>query len=561
MKNILLLQAGLVLSALLASSAVSLAAEPLVDAPVNWFDDDQRHVTVAPAEREPNLYWDYLNESVSRPLGRYTRPNRIVRRVGTLFGGDHVKAAANVNSLDEAVNSSWFTNRIGMFPIPMEEVRRGPGQGVGPDRSGTWTVVGAKTEGVTPGFTIEDARGGRYLIKFDPPEHEGMVTAAGVVSQRILHLAGYNVPDDNIVYFDRSDLTLGEGVRMSEPNGTKRNMTEADIDHILGSVARKGEQWRAISSSFLSGKPIGPFDYKGRRKDDPNDHIKHEERREIRGLEVFAAWLNHFDTKQHNSLDMFVEDDGKSYVRHYLIDFASTLGAGASGPSQRFGWEHTFDPAAVVRRTANLGFWDDDWRQQQRPDFDEVGYFESEQFSPRGFSPHYPNPGFSEITDRDGYWGAKIVSAFTNEQLEAIVEQAQYQEPEAAAYMVRTLGERRDKIARAWFDQIPPLDFFTHANGTLLYHDLGQERNLYPGTTARYRTRMSFVNENRGALDWSDWNESTRTEVAVPSSGDAAESHPFLAVECQVDRGSGWSSSVTAYVARGSGRVVAMKRK
>ncbi|NIW47138.1 MAG: hypothetical protein GWN30_21030, partial [Gammaproteobacteria bacterium] len=60
---------------------------------------------------------------------------------------------------------------------------------------------------------------------------------------------------------------------------------------------------------------------KGIRDDDLNDVIPHQHRRELRGLRVVAAWLNHFDTKANNTLDVYVED---GYVRHYLIDFGST---------------------------------------------------------------------------------------------------------------------------------------------------------------------------------------------------------------------------------------------
>lgn len=539
-------------------------ARDLKDGPVVWYDDDRRPVS-RPQERDPNLIWDYYNESVVRSVGRFTRPDRLARRVGGLWGADHVKMASDVNALGEVVNSTWFTNRIGIFRMALEEVARGSGAGVGPDASQPWVIVRAKTAGVTPGFTIRDARGDLYLIKFDPPGHEGMVTGAGVISQRILHAAGYFVPDDNVVYFQRDDLVLSEGVMFVDEEGVRREAVDADLDELLESVARTGDRWRAISSKFVEGVPVGPFDYWGRREDDPNDRIDHQQRRSIRGLEVFAAWLNHFDTKQHNSLDVYVGEDGRGHVVHYLIDFASTLGTGADGPARRFGWEGTVDPLGMLGRTLALGFMESDWRKLERPEgLAEVAYWESELFDPTGFEPHYPNPGFADQTHRDAYWAAKIISAFTDEQLQVICQQARYRDPRATEYVARILGERRDKIARTWFDEIAPLDFFVVEQGRLRYRDLGEERRIYPGTTARYRARVAAVDAGRKATRWSAWIESdvTEVELEVPEVATAStEEHPFVGVECQVDRGKGWSSSIKAYVGRRSGQVVAVDRK
>ena len=540
----------------------AVRGEPLRDAPVVWYAGDRNHLAEMPQERDPNLLWDGPRATLKRPVGRLLDPVRLVRRVGTVFGGDHVPAAADVNALDEVPNCAWFTNRIGLFPCTPEEAARGPGSAAGPDVSGPWTVTRAKSEGVTPGFNIRDAAGADFLVKFDPLGLPGIATAAAVISGLILHNAGYFVPADVIVFFRREDLRLGDGVLFTDPGGSVRPMREADLDSILARVDRRPDgTYRAVSSRFLQGTPIGPFDYKGTRDDDPNDRIPHQDRRELRGLRMFAAWINHFDTKQHNSLDMVVEEDGRRYVRHHLIDFASTLGTGAFGPGRTQGWEHTVDAPAIIGRTLALGLHEDAWRRLERPEgLPEIGFFESELFAPLEFKPLVPNSAFANMTDRDGYWAAKIISAFRDDHLTAIVERGRYEDPRAAVHMAQVLGERRDEIARLFFDRIPPLEYFELGAGTLVFRDLGEERGIYPGTTPVYEIRFAAVDAERNAAGWSPWRRSSVPRMEGVAADTPAGVRPFLAVECRVDRGSGFGPAVRAYFSRSTGRIVGVDR-
>ncbi len=563
--------ASALLAALLWTGGIPVpaaGAPPLRDAPVVWEVDDRGDIPL-PKERDPNLLRDGIDESFFAPVGRLFNPSRLIRKAGTPFGADHVPAASDLNSLDEVPNSSWFTNRIGLHSMTPEEVARGPAHGDGPDRSAPWKVVSAKTQGVTPGFNIRDAQGKVYLIKFDPPCCPGMSSAAGVITGRLLHAAGYNVPEDFVVTFRREDLVLGDKVKITDPDGTKRPMVVDDLDRILARVVQEPDSsWRAIASKFLSGKPVGPFDWRGTRKDDPNDTVRHDNRRELRGLRVIAAWLDHFDMKQGNTLDMYVEDAGRHYVRHHLIDFASTLGAGATGPFPLANYEYAFDATASMGRALSLGFHQSPWERIDRPaGLDEVGYLESKEFEPSKWKPLDPNATFANLTDRDGYWASKIVSAFTDEQIAAAVAEGHYQNPVAATYVTRMLRERRDKVARRWFDRVAPLDFFTVDGEALHFRDLGAERGIYPGTTPRYRLRAGVVRADRGGARWSDWKETSESVLDLadavgrePIRSATEAERPFLAVEAQVDRGSGWGPSVTVYIARGSGRVVALSR-
>jgi hypothetical protein len=535
----------------------------LVDEPIIWYADDARSIP-PPAVSDPGTVKETIEASVRRPLGRLFDPVWLVRRVGALGSGQVSPPAADINRLDEVVTSSWFVNRLGLFRLSPAEVAAGP-VGEEPDRSRPWVVVAAKTEGVTPGFTIQDARGDRYLLKFDPPGFVGTTTRAGVVSNRILFAAGYNVPQDDAVSFRREDLVAGEGVQLGGEGG-RQALTEAGLDSLLGVLTSRGGRWQALASKLLSGRPVGPFDFAGRRHDDANDRIPHQNRRSLRGLRVFTAWLNHFDMKQDNTLDMYLGEPGEGHVCHYLIDLASTLGAGGQGPQPKWGYEYALDPPAVMGRLLSLGLHESSWVRLRRPrDLPEIGYLDDRFFDPQEWKPMLPNTAFAHMTDRDGYWAAKIISAFTREHLAAIVAEAHYQDPRAAEFVISALQERARIILREWFVRVPPLDFFRVEDRAIRFHDLGVERGVYPAGRTRYRVRWAAVTAERDPGRWSGWR--LQDQTAVPLADLAADlqaapaaRYPFLALACQVDRGEGWSRTTTVYLARASLRVVALER-
>src|SRR6185503_18088977 len=78
----------------------------------------------------------------------------------------------------------------------------------------------------------------------------------------------------------------------------------------------------------------------------------------------------------------------------------------------------------------------------------------------------------------DAYWGAKVVSSFSDAQIAAAIDAAGYEDPRAKPYILKTLIERRDKIARFWFDRVTPVDFFHVDEGRLKFHDLAVDRGL-----------------------------------------------------------------------------------
>src|SRR5512134_2118170 len=115
------LAAALVASALLAAAAPAHGRPPLRDEPVAWHAADKGDIP-APKERDPSLLRDQFDETVARPVGRFFNPVRLARHVGGIFGTEITHSAADINTVDEALNSTWFTNRIGLYSLTPEEV-------------------------------------------------------------------------------------------------------------------------------------------------------------------------------------------------------------------------------------------------------------------------------------------------------------------------------------------------------------------------------------------------------------------------------------------------------
>ncbi|TPW04424.1 MAG: hypothetical protein FD129_2905 [bacterium] len=161
-----------------------------------------------------------------------------------------------------------------------------------------------------------------------------------------------------------------------------------------------------------------------------------------------------------------------------------------------------------------------------------VGNFESAVFNPGEFRTLIPHAAFREMTDRDAYWGAKIVASFSDAQIAAAVEAVQYEDPRARDFLVNTLIERRDKTASYWFDRVAPLDFFSVREGALHFHDLAvdigleaprnYEVELEPADGSSSATRRIPLDQARLPLDELDADGATRFSLKIKVAGNPA---------------------------------------
>ncbi len=373
--------------------------------------------------------------------------------------------AANINAMGEVPDSTWFTNRIGVRDLSVEEVRRGPNIIESPEQHKPWKITGTKVGGVSVGFIMEDARGEKFLLKFDTKGAPELQTGTDIIVQRILHSAGYNVPQDFIVYFERDDVKLAEDATVADFFGNERPMKVADLDDNLAKVnIGKDGRIRAIASKFLPGEPVGGYPRAGRRVDDPNDPFPVEKRREVRGQVPFFAWLLHTDVKEDNTLDMWQEDPedpNVHYLVHYLVDFDKALGAlGYLDLLQQEGYAHIVDFEYLSKSFFSFGLWKRPWEDIRRPELRGVGLIESQEYQPGLYKTHSPYFALKEADRFDGFWASKILMRFTPQQLRAAVEEARFSDPRATDYLTRVLIERQRKTADHWFELVNPLDAF-----------------------------------------------------------------------------------------------------
>ncbi len=388
--------------------------------------------------------------------------------------------------------------------------------------AGPWMVLSGKNEGITPGLSIKDAEGRRYLLKFDPMSNPEMASAADVIGCKFFYALGYNVPENYIVQFKRSQLTTGADAQIRDATGRERAMQEYDIDDVLQKVPRDREgDYRALASLYLPGDIIGPFRYYGVRSDDPNDVVAHQERRDLRGLYVFAAWLNHTDSKSINTLDTVVEENGVRFVRHHLIDFGAILGSDSfEAKSPRAGHVYLYDFEPAAWQFISLGLYVPKWMRADYPHIREAGHLDYETFDPEHWRNNYPNPAFDQRTPGDLYWATKKVLAFDEPAIRALVETGKYSDPRAVDWVVKCLVERRSRIGKAFLEKVLPLDHFAVRDGRLEYEDLAVK---YGFRAARPYT-----------ITWSQFDNDTSRRTAIPfASGPAVprSTAAYLAAE------------------------------
>ncbi|MDB4970908.1 MAG: hypothetical protein JWN44_6597 [Myxococcales bacterium] len=442
------------------------------DRAVLWKDPDDKPIPM-PAPRDPPYHWVAIRDAAFNPLDR-------------ALAIDYARESVNVNALDETPDSSWWSDRrrTSTDPRPRglseEEVGRGA-FGERPRPVLPLTVTKGKEKGGNLGFIVKDALGRQFAIKIDPPGYVALETSTEVVVSRLAWAAGWNVPAESIVDLQLGDLVLSPKATTTNVAGDKIPL---DPEHFRQVLARAPMSTagtvRALASMWIDGTPVGPYTYFGRRRDDPNDRVPHEDRRDLRGYGIFCAWVNNIDTTEANTFDSYIGDKGKGHLVHWQQDVGGSFGSRAGGAMDYWmGADTYFSPGRMVESLFSFGIVNRAWegegirarRARALALYPEVGWFDSDGFDPRKWQPIFDNPAFVRATSRDAYWGAKRIVQMGEGELRAAIAEGHYRAA-AADRLFQILWKRREAIARAYFSTQTPLDYFRVENGQLCWDDL-----------------------------------------------------------------------------------------
>lgn len=157
--------------------------------------------------------------------------------------------------------------------------------------------------------------------------------------------------------------------------------------------------------------------------------LGHEDRRELRGAGLLAAWLAYFDSRPDNTKLRIQRDTDQVQLEHYISDLGGGMGEGTGWFSPHgenpndFTW--TFTEPQIVRGP----------HQMTTP------------FRIKYFKPVVPTPAFAEMTEDDARWMARLIGQLTEDQLRAALIASGYDNAEARLYLEKLIS-RRDRMIR-----------------------------------------------------------------------------------------------------------------
>ena len=391
----------------LIASAGAFAYEMRYPA-TRWIAAADRGLFVLPPARHPyDLLDAFLRSATEEIQANVSKAGGMQSSMTKHLPGLKIEAI-NTNNFGEVADSTWFTNRIGRYgPKPCEVAKLMSGCTL--DSAGPLVVREASTGSNAPVLLVEDRAGARFIFISDAADAPGKMSSPAAAASLILSAAGYNAALHCPAAIDRGALSIADDSKLMGEYGKTGPLTADELTKLL---EKQPQQMRGVAIRIPDGRPIGRFSFSKRPYGDKNDLMRHQDRRELRGLRIFSAFIGWVSISERTPYDTFVEAAGNAgYVEHWLLNLTEI-----AEPSQ--------------------------------------------PFNPLGAGASGGNPAFALMTPYDAFWAARIVSLFSDQMIDAIVAAANYPDAGEAQKAVGGLKLRRDALAKKWFGAMSPLDDF-----------------------------------------------------------------------------------------------------
>jgi len=445
-------------------------------------------------QNDASFYSDFFDQSVYNEGVNQLDMGRWGRKLS-----GKALPSKNTNVFDEVPDSAFFTNRQGRERLSLEALEKGYQETPGPDLSRPLQVIAAEQRGIYPRFWVQDAKNDAYLLEFDPQGQLELVTAAEVIASRFYYALGYTVPQMTVLFIKSGQFQVDPAATTWEDTGFKKALSQERLEEYLMVLPQNAEGlYRASACKIPKGDFYGSFSFESRRTEDPKDLVNHRDMREVRALGLFASWLNHYDLRESDTLDMRVADSEGAELKHYLGGFAGALGATREGPKDpMLGYEHVVDYNETFKSILALGLREKPWQKKWRRAGEKVdaspavGYFTNDLFDPALYKTQFPYEAFRLLTRADGFWAAKILMTFSDEDIRTVIKAGKYSNAKDAETIAKTLIERRDKIARYWFLRANPLDGFLFSDEKLSFKDLAVDHGFAPREGTVYHVEVA----------------------------------------------------------------------
>lgn len=420
------------------------------DRPVVEAMRDDEPIAV-PAQRSYDERQQVADIYLRRPLFDVVRP------LDFQTGGD-------VNAMDEVPISSWYD----------------PGQTTkvaAPDAAQTPPVLPLTALDESPSTTgealvVRDARGVRYELLADRPDHVGLLTGAEVLGSHLVRGLGLHAPKAWIVGVP--DVAL-----LDDGPAANARLERWFVDKAPAVSGRR----RLSATLWPSGLDVGYTKDFSTRDDDKNDTVEHQNRRTLRATRIFAHWMGWTNFSVLSTRDLYVGAKGVGHLLHFLVGTSQSLGTQDIQEKER----KEDLGGGIGRNLMTLGLAAPTVTAARRSPFASVGYLPP-IIEPGTFNVSPPYSPFIRLTPPDEYWAAKRMIDAGDDALRIGIEAALLP-PDAARYLTGVLQFRRRILVAHALAGVTPIDVAATTGRAVWLRDRSIAAGFTEAENTKYEVR------------------------------------------------------------------------